>query len=128
IGDNGLCFVSSIKGYQRYGGYWKIIKRNLYTLICITSEYNASLTCIFCYKKLLHPKRKTMDENGCINLKKKNVNDAFVCVNPSYPSVKADQNTHVTDMLSAVSIDLSGMAALLCGAAFPQFNRTISPS
>ncbi|CEJ02966.1 hypothetical protein RMCBS344292_16958 [Rhizopus microsporus] len=69
IGDSGLCFGSSIKGYQRYGGYWKPIKHSLYTSVCITSEYNTSQTCIFCFKKLLHPKRSTADKNGRINLK-----------------------------------------------------------
>ena len=80
----------------------------------------------FCFKKLLHPKRRTADKNGCINLK--NVNGAFVCVNPSCPSVKVDQSTHARDTLSAVAIDLSGIATLLLGITFPQFNRNISPS
>ncbi|ORE07996.1 hypothetical protein BCV72DRAFT_98622 [Rhizopus microsporus var. microsporus] len=121
IGDSGLCFGSSIKGYQRYGGYWKPIKHSLYTMACITSEYNTSQTCIFCFKKLLHPKCSTTDKNDRINLK--NVNGAFVCVNPSYPSVKAGQNTHARDTLSAVAIGLSGIATLLLGTTFPQFNQ-----
>ncbi|CEG77272.1 hypothetical protein RMATCC62417_12056 [Rhizopus microsporus] len=126
MGDSGLCFGSSIKGYQRYGGYWKPIKYSLYTSVCITSEYNTSQTCIFCFKKLLHPKRSTTNKNGRINLK--NVNSAFVYVNPSCPSVKADQNTHARDTLSAVAVGLSGMATLLLGTTFPQFNRNISSS
>ncbi|KAL4210929.1 hypothetical protein AB4K20DRAFT_1948104 [Rhizopus microsporus] len=69
---------------------------------------------------------QTADKNGCINLK--NVNGAFVCVNPSCPSVKVDQSTHARDTLSAVAIDLSGIATLLLGITFPQFNRNISPS
>ncbi|RCH84156.1 hypothetical protein CU097_007995 [Rhizopus azygosporus] len=56
------------------------------------------------------------------------MNGAFVCVNPSYPSVKAGQSTHARDTLSAVAIGLSGMATLLLGTTFPQFNRNISPS
>ncbi|ORE05762.1 hypothetical protein BCV72DRAFT_242551 [Rhizopus microsporus var. microsporus] len=91
-----------------------------------SSEYNTSQTYIFCFKKLLHPKRSTTDKNGYINLK--NVNGAFVCVNPSCPSVKAGQNTHARDNLNAVAIGLSGMATLLLGKTFPQFNRNISPS
>ncbi|CEG69214.1 hypothetical protein RMATCC62417_05327 [Rhizopus microsporus] len=69
IGDSELCFGSSIKGYQRYGGHWKPIKHSLYTSVCITSEYNTSQICIFCFKKLLNPKRSTADKNGRINLK-----------------------------------------------------------
>ncbi|CEI92689.1 hypothetical protein RMCBS344292_06942 [Rhizopus microsporus] len=120
IGDSRLCFGSSIKGYQRYGGYWKSIKHSLYTSVCITSGYNTSQTCIFCFKKLLHPKRSTADKYSRINLK--NMNGAFVCVNPSCPSVKAGQSTHARDTLSAVAIGLSGMATLLLGTTFPQFN------
>ena len=56
------------------------------------------------------------------------MNGAFVCVNPSCPSVKAGQNTHARDTLNAVAIGLSGMATLLFGTTFPQFNRNISPS
>jgi hypothetical protein len=110
IGDSGLCFGSSIKGYQRYGGYWEPIKHSFYTSVCIIS-----------FKKLLHPKRSTADKNGRINLK--NVNGAFFCVNPSCPSVKAGQNIHARDTLSAGAIDLSGMATLLLGTTFPQFNQ-----
>ncbi|ORE12475.1 hypothetical protein BCV71DRAFT_89555 [Rhizopus microsporus] len=43
--------ITSIKDYQIYGGHWKPIKHSFYTLICITSEYNTSQTCTFCFKK-----------------------------------------------------------------------------
>ncbi|ORE10580.1 hypothetical protein BCV72DRAFT_332863 [Rhizopus microsporus var. microsporus] len=46
----------------------------------------------------------------------------------SCSSVKAGQNTHARDTLSAVAIGLSGMAIILLGTTFPQFNRNISPS
>ncbi|CEJ02967.1 hypothetical protein RMCBS344292_16959 [Rhizopus microsporus] len=49
-------------------------------------------------------------------------------MNPSCPSVKAGQNPHARDTLSDVAIGLSGMATLLLGTTFPQFNRNISSS
>ena len=56
------------------------------------------------------------------------MNGAFVCVNLPCPSVKAGQSIHARDTLNAVAIGLSGMATLLLGTTFPQFNRNISPS
>lgn len=105
IGDSELCFGSSIKDYQRFERYWKPVKHSLCTSVRVTSEHNTSQTCVFCSKKLLHPDRKTTDKNDRTNLK--NVNGVFVCVNLSCPSLKAGQNTHAGDTLSAFAIENS---------------------
>ncbi|ORE02264.1 hypothetical protein BCV72DRAFT_177069, partial [Rhizopus microsporus var. microsporus] len=73
-----------------------------YTSVCVASKHNTSQTCVFCFKKLLHPNRKTIDKNDRVNLK--NVNGDFVCVNLVCTSLKADQNTHTRDTQSAVAI------------------------
>ncbi|KAG1170597.1 hypothetical protein G6F70_007578 [Rhizopus microsporus] len=60
--------------------------------------------------------------------RKNTVNGTFQCVNPDCPSVLAGKATHVRDSLSAMAIGLSGLATLLFGATFPQFDPKRSPS
>ncbi|ORE01445.1 hypothetical protein BCV72DRAFT_236348 [Rhizopus microsporus var. microsporus] len=64
VGDRGLGIGSRIKGYMRYGGYWKPLKHSLYTYVCITNEHNTSQTCSYCFQKLSHPVQ-TVYKNGC---------------------------------------------------------------
>ncbi|KAL4210898.1 hypothetical protein AB4K20DRAFT_1968871 [Rhizopus microsporus] len=71
------------------------------------------------------------DRGYCVvteNTKLKAVNGTFQCVNPDCPSVLAGKATHVRDSLSAMAIGLSGLATLLFGATFPQFDPKRSPS
>ncbi|ORE16801.1 hypothetical protein BCV71DRAFT_182751, partial [Rhizopus microsporus] len=56
------------------------------------------------------------------------VNGSFQSVNPDCPSVLAGKATHARDSLSAMAIGLSGIATLLFGATFPQFDPKRSPS
>ena len=76
----------------------------------------------FCFKKLQRPLRVTG------NTKLKAVSGTFQYVNPDCPSVLAGKATHVRDSLSAMAIGLSGLATLLFGATFPQFDPKRSPS
>ncbi|CEJ05260.1 hypothetical protein RMCBS344292_19205 [Rhizopus microsporus] len=74
------------------------------------------------YYKLQRPLRVTG------NTKLKVVNGTFQCVNPDCSSVLAGKATHVRDSLSAMIIGLSGLATLLFGATFPQFDPKRSSS
>ncbi|ORE15609.1 hypothetical protein BCV71DRAFT_273597 [Rhizopus microsporus] len=118
VGDRGYCVGPTIKGHLKYGGQWKSRKNSLYTSVCIINRHNISQTCLFCFKKL------QLTENT----KLKAVNGTFQCVNPDCPSVLAGKATHVRDSLSAMAIGLSGLATLLFGATFPQFDPKRSPS
>ncbi|KAG1176861.1 hypothetical protein G6F70_003074 [Rhizopus microsporus] len=122
VGDRGYCVGSTIKGHLKYGGQWKPRKNSLYTLVCITNEHNTSQACLFCFKKPQSPLRITG------NTKLKVVNGSFQSVNPDCPSVLAGKATHARDSLSAMAIGLSGIATLLFGATFPQFDPKRSPS
>ncbi|CAO3684672.1 unnamed protein product [Rhizopus microsporus] len=73
-------------------------------------------------RKLQRPLRVTG------NTKLKVVNGTFQCVNPDCSSVLAGKATHVRDSLSAMIIGLSGLATLLFGATFPQFDPKRSSS
>jgi hypothetical protein len=53
--DRDLVVGSRTKGYMRYGGHWKPLKRSLYAYVCITNQHNASQACIYCFQKLSHP-------------------------------------------------------------------------
>ncbi|ORE00835.1 hypothetical protein BCV72DRAFT_324767 [Rhizopus microsporus var. microsporus] len=116
IGDKGYCVDSTIKGHLKYEDQWKSRKNSLYTSVCITNEHNTSQTCLFCFKKLQHPLRVTG------NVKLKIVSGTFQCINLECTSVLADMATHARDSLSAMAIDLSGLATLLFGATFLQFD------
>ena len=122
VGDRGYCVGSTIKGHLKYGGQWKSRKNSLYTSVCITSEHNTSQTCPFCFKKLQRPLWITG------NTKLKVVNGTFQYVNPDCPSVLAGKSIHARDSLRAMAIGLSGLATLLFGATFPQFDPKRSPS
>jgi hypothetical protein len=62
------------------------------------------------------------------NTKLKAVNDTFQCVNPDCSSVLAGKVTYARDSLSAMAIGLFGLATLLFGTTFPQFDPKHSPS
>ncbi|CEG79069.1 hypothetical protein RMATCC62417_13582 [Rhizopus microsporus] len=125
VGDRGLSVGSRIKGFMRYGGHWKSKKHSLYTTVCITNEHNTSQTCIYCFNKLSHPVR-TVHRNGASRLR--TVNGAFVCENPSCVSVQAKKAVKRRDTMSAMAIGLSGLATLLFGENFPQFDPIVSQS
>ena len=56
------------------------------------------------------------------------MNGTFQYVNPDCPSVLAGKATHARDSLRAMAIGLSGLATLLFGATFPQFDPKRSSS
>lgn len=122
VGDRGYCVGFTVKGHLKYGGQWKPRKNSSYTSVCITNEHKTSQTCLFCFKKLQRPLRVTG------NTKLKVVNGTFQCVNPDCPSVLAGKAIHTRDSLSTMAIGLSGLATLLSGATFPQFDPKCSPS
>ena len=76
----------------------------------------------FCFKKLQRPLRVTG------NTKLKAVSGTFQYVNPDCPSVLAGKSIHARDSLRAMAIGLSGLATLLFGTTFPQFDPKRSPS
>ncbi|ORE02002.1 hypothetical protein BCV72DRAFT_235454 [Rhizopus microsporus var. microsporus] len=63
VGSRGLGVGSRIKGYMRYGSYWKPLRHSLYTYVCITNEHNISQTCSYCFQKLSHPVKTTITNN-----------------------------------------------------------------
>ncbi|ORE22848.1 hypothetical protein BCV71DRAFT_284282, partial [Rhizopus microsporus] len=62
------------------------------------------------------------------NTKLKAVSGTFQYVNPDCPSVLAGKSIHARDSLRAMAIGLSGLATLLFGATFPQFDPKRSSS
>ncbi|PHZ07461.1 uncharacterized protein RHIMIDRAFT_242668 [Rhizopus microsporus ATCC 52813] len=125
VGSRGLGVGSRIKGYMRYGSYWKPLRHSLYTYVCITNEHNISQTCSYCFQKLSHPV-KTVYKNGARRLR--TISDAFVCDNPSCVSVQAKKSVKGRDILSAMATGLSGLATLLFDTTFPQFDPKVSQS
>ncbi|KAG1457883.1 hypothetical protein G6F57_014806 [Rhizopus arrhizus] len=99
VGDRGYCVGPTIKGHLKYGGQWKSRKNK--APVSFANYWSTKL---------------------------KVVNGTFQCVNPDCPSVLAGKATHARDSLSAMAIGLSGIATLLFGTTFPQFDPKRSPS
>ncbi|KAG1445632.1 hypothetical protein G6F56_009846 [Rhizopus delemar] len=55
VEDRGLAMGSRLKGFMRYGGLWKPKQHSRYAAVYVTNEQNTSQTCVFCFKKLMHP-------------------------------------------------------------------------
>ena len=125
IGDRGFGVGSRIKKHLRYGGTWKQDLHAKYTTVCITSENNTSQTCVYCFKKLSHSKRRVVKENKVIY---KEVKGSFVCYNPHCPSLKNGCNTSSRDKVSAMAIAISGISTLLLQDTLPCFKTNFSPS
>ncbi|CEP13228.1 hypothetical protein [Parasitella parasitica] len=112
IGDRGHCVGSSIKGHQKFGENWREERHARYTPVLITNEQNTSQTCIFCFRKLLHP---IAFKDGRLRQSK----GTFLCYNKSCSRKYQPMSR---DKLSALAIGLSGACHLLFGAMFPAFN------
>ena len=90
--------------------------------VCVTNENKPFQICVFCFKKLAHPKRKEVKNGKAIF---KSINGAFMCTNPSCVSVKNRKAAKSRNALSALAIGLVGFSTVLFGVKFPAFN-TIS--
>lgn len=124
VGDRGLAVGSRLKGFLRYGGLWKPKQHSRYAAVCVTNEHNTSQTCVFCFKKLMHPLKIDLNKKGERTVKK--VSGSFICCNQSCPSVKYNMSTHGRDALSALAIAFSGACNLILGMPCPTFNPRIS--
>ncbi|KAG1174754.1 hypothetical protein G6F71_004662 [Rhizopus microsporus] len=122
VGDRGTGVGSRVKGFMRYGGKWKENMHAEAINVCVTNENKKSQICVFCFKKLAHPKRKEVKNGKAIF---KSINGAFICTNPSCVSVKNRRAVKSRDALSALAIGLVGFSTVLFGVKFPAFN-TIS--
>ena len=71
--------------------------------VCVTNGNKASQICVFCFKKLAHPKRKEVKKGKAIF---KSINGAFMCTNPSCVSVKNRRAVKSRDALSVLAIGL----------------------
>ncbi|CEP18628.1 hypothetical protein [Parasitella parasitica] len=112
IGNRGHCVGSSIKGHWRFGGHWKEERHARYTPVLITNEHNTSQTCIFCFRKLLHPIAFKDD-------RLRQGKDTFLCYNESCPHKYKPMSQ---DKLLALVTGLSGACHLLFGVTFLAFD------
>ncbi|KAI9486323.1 MAG: hypothetical protein EXX96DRAFT_473097 [Benjaminiella poitrasii] len=119
VGDGGYGTGSTIKGHIRYGGPWKPRMHSNLTTVCLTNEHKPSQTCIFFFKKVLHPVAVVMKNNRT----KIRINrGSFLCVNPDCVSVRSSIATHSRDAISAHAVAPSGIGTLLFGLTFPPFD------
>ena len=124
IGDRGEGTGSRLKGFLRYGGKWKPKVHSRYSTVCITNEYNTSQTCVFCFQKLLHPKKLITKKDGSKFVK--SVNGSFHCVNHLCPLVVNARSIQARDRVSALAIAVSGLSSLVLGETVPPFNYKFS--
>ncbi|KAI8888747.1 hypothetical protein K501DRAFT_267557 [Backusella circina FSU 941] len=88
------------KGNRGTGaGTWKAKIHGRYAASCITNEHNSSQICVYCFKKVVHPK------------KEKKIHD--------YVAFKVGQAVQSRDKQSALLISLQGVSRLLRRAPFP---------
>ena len=121
IGDRGEGVGSRMKGFLKYGGKWKPNIHSRYTTVCITNEYNTSQTCLFCYNKLLHPKKVLIKKDGSKFIK--SINGSSYCVNNICPLVQQQRAIQPRDRLRSLAIAISGFSTLVFGEAVPPFNH-----
>ncbi|CAO3699750.1 unnamed protein product [Rhizopus microsporus] len=103
VGDRRTGVGSRIKGFMRYGGKWKENMHAEAINVCVTNGNKASQICVFCFKKLAHPKRKEVKDGKTAF---KSTNGAFMCTNPSCVSVKNRRAVKSRDALSVLAIGL----------------------
>ena len=103
VGDRGTGVGSRVKGFMRYGGKWKENMHAEAINVCVTNENKKSQICVFCFKKLAHPKRKEVKDGKTAF---KSTNGAFMCTNPSCVSVKNRRAVKSRDALSVLAIGL----------------------
>ena len=118
IGDRGTGVGSRIKGFKRYGGRWKEVIHSEATNVCVTNENLTSKTCIFCFRRLTHP-RISVTKNGEVFSRK--VKGSFYCTNPLCVSVLSKCAAKSRDSLSALAIGIVGLSTILFGAPLPAF-------
>ncbi|KAG1556418.1 hypothetical protein G6F49_006289 [Rhizopus delemar] len=118
IGDRGTGVGFRIKGFKRYGGRWKEVIHSEAANVCITNENLTSKTCIFCFRRLTHP-RISVTKNGEVFSRK--VKGSFYCTNPLCVSVLSKCAAKSRDSLSALAIGIVGLSTVLFGAPLPAF-------
>ncbi|EIE82340.1 hypothetical protein RO3G_07045 [Rhizopus delemar RA 99-880] len=118
IGDRGTRVGSRIKGFKKYGGRWKEVIHSEATNVCVTNENLTSKTCIFCFRRLTHP-RISVTKNGEVFSRK--VKGSFYCTNPLGVSVLSKCAAKSRDSLSALAIGIVGLSTILFGAPLPAF-------
>ncbi|KAI8073425.1 uncharacterized protein B0P05DRAFT_454026, partial [Gilbertella persicaria] len=100
VGDRCLGVGSRVKEHRRYGGKWKQKLLGSASIVCITSEYSMSQTCVFCFQKLAHPVNRTKKAT-------RTVKDAFDCLNKDCMSLKKKKATMSHERLSALVLLVS---------------------
>ncbi|KAI8880037.1 hypothetical protein K501DRAFT_192233 [Backusella circina FSU 941] len=116
IGDRGTGIRSTIRRYNRYGGTWKAKIHGRYAASCITNEHNSSQICVYCFKKVVHPKKEKKTHG---KIKRVDSNGSTICINSDYVAFKVGQAVQSRDKQSALLIGLHGVSRLLRGALFP---------
>ncbi|KAG1507786.1 hypothetical protein G6F46_001816 [Rhizopus delemar] len=118
IGDRGAGVGSCIKGFKRYGGRWKEAIHSEAANVCVTNENLTSKACIFCFRRLTHP-RISVTKNGEVFSRK--VKGSFYCTNPLCVSVLSKCAAKSRDSLSALAIGIVGLSTILFGVPLPAF-------
>ncbi|KAI9478867.1 MAG: hypothetical protein EXX96DRAFT_482583, partial [Benjaminiella poitrasii] len=125
IGDRGTGVGSSITSGLRYGGNWKMKNHARYAPVSITNEHNTSQVCVYCFKKIIHPKRTRIIQGVERSV---DCNGSSVCINREFTSFKANRSVQSRDQQAAVAICISGLYTLLSGTILPVFSSKISHS
>ncbi|KAI9473394.1 MAG: hypothetical protein EXX96DRAFT_487343, partial [Benjaminiella poitrasii] len=125
IGDRGTGVGSSIRSGIRYGGNWKMKNHARYAPVSITNEHNTSQVCVYCFKKIIHPKRARIIQEVERSV---DCNDSSICINRECTSFKANCSVQSRDKQSAVEICNSELYTLLSGITLPVFSFKISHS
>lgn len=122
IGDRGTGVGSRTKGFRRYGGRWKEDIHAEAVNVCITNENLTSKTCVYCFRRLNHPRIEQV-KNGKSFIKE--VKGTLYCTNPSCVSVRSNRAIMPRDAMSALAIGLVGLSTALFGSPFPAFQSHI---
>ncbi|KAI9486618.1 MAG: hypothetical protein EXX96DRAFT_472530, partial [Benjaminiella poitrasii] len=125
IGDRGTGVGSSIRSGLRYGGNWKMKNHARYAPVSITNEHNTSQVCVYCFKKIIHPKQTRIIQGVERSVDCKG---SSICINRECTSFKTNRSVQSCDQQAAVAICISGLYTLLSGTILPVFSSKISHS
>lgn len=108
IGDHGFGIGFRVKRYARFGGSWMAAEHNHCTQVCITTEYNSSQTCLYCFCKWSHTLKqkdgRLVENRGW-----------FICYN-------LDCLAYLKVMAKDRVSSMAGLAQILFGVTIPGFD------
>ncbi|KAI8376195.1 uncharacterized protein BYT42DRAFT_377984 [Radiomyces spectabilis] len=108
-----------IGGHARCGGKWHKKLASRYNPVTMTNEHQTSQRCVFCYQKIVHPKKTFIKDGKQVQ---RTVNGSATCINSKCIARLNGFSTFPRDAMSAVAICLAGRTTMEFGRPLATFD------